>query len=91
MGELGSAPDREMSDAAPVVVDRPPQRVIAVWKGGEEFDTSKPDGTPRKLLDVSRLFALGWQPSIDLRRGLAETYAWFQQNVDVGRGLPVNV
>ena len=55
------------------------------------FDTSKPDGTPRKLLDVSRLFALGWRPRIDLRSGLAETYAWFQQNLDVGRGLPIGV
>ena len=61
------------------------------YDGTIVFDTSKPDGSPRKLLDVSRLFALGWQPSIDLRRGLAETYAWFQQNVDAGRGLPVNV
>lgn len=61
------------------------------YDGAIVFDSSKPDGTPRKLLDVSRLFALGWKPSIDLRRGLAETYAWFQQNVDVGRGLPVNV
>ena len=55
------------------------------------FDTSKPDGTPRKLLDVSRLFGLGWRPRIDLRNGLAETYAWFLQNLDVGRGLPVAV
>ena len=61
------------------------------YDGTIVFDTSKPDGSPRKLLDVSRLFALGWQPSIDLRRGLAETYAWFQQHVDAGRGLPVNV
>ena len=61
------------------------------YEGAIVFDSSKPDGTPRKLLDVSRLFALGWQPSIDLRRGLAETYAWFQQHVDAGRGAPVNV
>ena len=61
------------------------------YEGTIVFDTSKPDGTPRKLLDVSRLFALGWRPSIDLRRGLADTYAWFQQHVDVGRGLPVGV
>jgi len=61
------------------------------YDGDIVFDSSKPDGTPRKLLDVSRLFALGWRPSIDLRRGLAETYAWFQQNVDVGRSAPVNV
>ena len=61
------------------------------YDGAIVFDATKPDGTPRKLLDVSRLFALGWQPSIDLRRGLAETYAWFQQNVDADRGAPVNV
>ena len=60
------------------------------YEGTIVFDTSKPDGTPRKLLDVSRLFALGWRPSIDLRRGLAETYAWFQQHVDVGRDSPVH-
>ena len=41
------------------------------------FDTSKPDGMPRKVLDVSRLAATGWQPSIDLDTGLAGTYRWF--------------
>jgi GDP-L-fucose synthase len=61
------------------------------YDGDIVFDSSKPDGTPRKLLDVSRLFALGWRPNIDLRRGLAETYAWFQQNVDAERSAPVNV
>jgi GDP-L-fucose synthase len=43
-----------------------------------EFDTSKPDGTPRKLLDVSRLHALGWRHTIDLREGLASAYDWFR-------------
>jgi len=42
-----------------------------------EWDRSKPDGTPRKLLDVSRLRALGWSPTIDLRTGLASTYDWY--------------
>ncbi len=42
-----------------------------------EFDTTKPDGTPRKLLDVSRLHALGWRHSIPLREGIASTYRWF--------------
>jgi GDP-L-fucose synthase len=42
-----------------------------------EFDTDKPDGTPRKLLDVSRLHRLGWRHRIELRRGVAETYEWF--------------
>ena len=40
-------------------------------------DTSKPDGTPRKLLDISTLKSLGWQPKIGLEQGLASTYAWF--------------
>jgi len=45
--------------------------------GGElMFDTTKPDGTPRKLLDISRLQGLGWSPQISLRRGIRETYDW---------------
>lgn len=43
------------------------------------FDTSKPDGTPRKVLDVSRLRDLGWSPSYDLDRGIRSTYEWFLQ------------
>jgi len=41
------------------------------------FDTSRPDGTPRKLLDVSRMHALGWKPKIPLREGIAQVYQWF--------------
>jgi len=44
------------------------------------FDTSKPDGMPRKLLDVSRLHALGWQHRIGLREGIEQTYKWFIEN-----------
>jgi GDP-L-fucose synthase len=50
---------------------------IVGFKGGLTFDTTKPDGTPRKLLDVSRLRGLGWEPQIPLRRGIRETYDWF--------------
>jgi len=45
------------------------------------FDTSKPDGTPRKVLDVSRLAATGWKASIDLDTGIRTTYEWFLQQV----------
>jgi GDP-L-fucose synthase len=45
-----------------------------------EFDVSKPDGTPRKLLDSSRLQALGWQPRISLQEGIQQTYHWLLQN-----------
>ena len=47
------------------------------FKGELRFDRSKPDGPPRKLLDTSRLTALGWQPKITLKSGLAATYEWF--------------
>jgi GDP-L-fucose synthase len=46
-----------------------------------DFDTSKPDGTPRKLLDSSRLQQLGWQPSIPLAQGVASTYEWYLEHV----------
>ncbi|MBU6228269.1 MAG: GDP-L-fucose synthase [Cyanobacteria bacterium REEB459] len=49
------------------------------FQGDLVFDGSKPDGTPRKLMDVSRLHQLGWQAKTDLRTGIAETYRWFQQ------------
>jgi GDP-L-fucose synthase len=51
---------------------------VVGYQGGFRFDGSKPDGTPRKLLDVSRLTALGWRPSIPLADGLASTYAWYR-------------
>jgi GDP-L-fucose synthase len=44
------------------------------------MDDSKPDGTPRKVLDVSRLNNLGWRPRIDLRRGIENTYQWYLEN-----------
>jgi len=49
------------------------------------LDREKPDGTPRKLLDTTRLQELGWTPSIDLRDGIERTYAWFRTHVDDAR------
>jgi GDP-L-fucose synthase len=57
---------------------------IVGYRGTLAFDTSKPDGTPRKLLDVGRLHALGWRAEIDLREGLTETYAWYQEQLAGG-------
>lgn len=48
------------------------------FKGRIGFDTTKPDGTPRKLMDVSRLKAMGWTAQIELRDGIAETFEWFK-------------
>jgi GDP-L-fucose synthase len=59
---------------------------VTGFHGTIAFDRSKPDGAPRKLLDVSRLRALGWQASIDLETGLRETYRWFLENQGRIRG-----
>lgn len=55
------------------------------YRGEILLDPSKPDGTPRKLLDCSRLFALGWRPSIDLRQGLENAIAWYREHRDTLR------
>jgi GDP-L-fucose synthase len=52
-------------------------QAITAYKGRIVLDTSKPDGTPRKLLDVSRLSALGWKARVALRAGIEDTYRWF--------------
>jgi GDP-L-fucose synthase len=68
---VGTGLDLSIRDLAEKVRD-------AVYPGAElTFDTSKPDGTPRKVLDVSKLRALGWCPSIDLADGIESTYQWF--------------
>ena len=50
------------------------------FSGSIEWDSSKPDGTPRKLLDVSRIKALGWKAQISLKDGIASTYEWYKSN-----------
>ena len=59
---------------------------VVGWRGEFQFDSSKPDGTPRKLLDISRLTALGWQPSTSLSAGIELTYKWFLANQSSIRG-----
>ncbi|MBO44957.1 MAG: GDP-fucose synthetase [Rhodospirillaceae bacterium] len=53
---------------------------VVGYTGDLKYDSSRPDGTPRKVLDVSRLFDLGWKPQIDLREGLEQTYDWYVSN-----------
>ena len=59
---------------------------VVGFKGRVVFDATKPDGTPRKLLDVSRLHQLGWYHEISLEAGLASTYQWFLENQPRYRG-----
>jgi|GEM_PF-1507440 len=57
---------------------------VTGFQGRLDFDPSKPDGTPRKLLDVARLKALGWEASIGLEEGLRDAYAWYQGHAALG-------
>jgi GDP-L-fucose synthase len=68
---IGVGEDISIRELAELVKD------ITGYQGGIVNDTSKPDGTPRKLLDVSRLHALGWEAKIPLREGIEATYRWF--------------
>ncbi len=71
---IGVGDDITITDFAKLVAD------VVGFKGEFAYDTSKPDGTPRKLVDVSRLNALGWKSGISLREGVERTYAWFVEN-----------
>ena len=68
---VGSGSDISIRELAELVGE------VVGYRGGIVFDRSKPDGTPRKLLDVSRLTVLGWEPKIPLRAGIEQTYSWF--------------
>ena len=57
---------------------------VVGFKGELVMDASKPDGTMRKLTDISRIKALGWEPKITLKEGLKETYQWFQEKYEIG-------
>ncbi|MEM6798924.1 MAG: GDP-L-fucose synthase [Planctomycetota bacterium] len=78
---IGAGEDLSIRDLAEMV------RETVCPEARLAFDTSMPDGTPRKLLDVTRLHDLGWRHQIDLPQGVAATYDWFLQNVDAARGV----
>lgn len=70
---IGSGEDISIKDLAQLVAD------IIQYKGELKFNTSKPDGTPRKLMDVSKMKSIGWQYSIPLREGIESVYAQYKQ------------
>ncbi len=77
---VGSGQDLSIRELAEMIRDivYPGARIV--------LDISKPDGPPRKLLDVSRLTAAGWRPRIELREGIESTYKWFLENQGTLRG-----
>ena len=71
---VGVGEDLTISDLAALIARQ------SEFKGKVTWDHSKPDGTPRKVLDISRLKSLGWSPSITLEEGIKETIEWFEKN-----------
>jgi GDP-L-fucose synthase len=71
---VGCGEDISIRELAELICD------VVGFDGELTWDATKPDGTPRKLLDVTKLRALGWKPSIPLRDGIAQTYQWFLAN-----------
>jgi GDP-L-fucose synthase len=76
---VGTGVDHTIRDIAGMVAD------AVGYTGETDWDTTKPDGTPRKLLDVSVLRGLGWQPQIPLRDGIESTVAWYRANAGAAR------
>jgi GDP-L-fucose synthase len=71
---VGTGEDCTIRDLAEMIAE------VVGFEGALEFDASKPDGTPRKVMDVSKLKKMGWTASVELRDGLAESYSWFLSN-----------
>lgn len=71
---VGCGEDLTIAELARLIAD------IAGYQGQILFDSAMPDGTPRKLLDVSRLTTLGWRPRIGLREGIEQTYRWYMKH-----------
>ena len=74
---VGTGEDVTIKELAETIVD------VVGYKNAYEWDTSKPNGTPRKVLNVDKIKSLGWEPKISLREGIESTYEWFKENVDV--------
>ena len=72
---VGSGEECSIFDLAEMIAE------VTDFEGNIEFDASKPDGTPRKLIDSSLLRSMGWEPALDLRKGLIDTYNWYLKNI----------
>ena len=81
---VGTGTDVSIRELAELIAE------VVGWDGEFVFDPSMPDGTPRKLLDVSRFTTLGWTARTGLREGIAATYRWFLHHQDEARGVGVS-
>jgi len=72
---IGAGKDISIAELSQLIKD------IVGFQGDIDYDTDKPDGTPRKLLDVSRMQRLGWQAKIGLKKGIADTYNWYLKEI----------
>ena len=72
---VGTGQDMSIAELAALMAK------VTGFSGKITYDRSRPDGTPRKLLDVSRLAGLGWQSSITLEDGIRQTYSWYLEHV----------
>lgn len=71
---IGSGGDISIHDLAQLIA------AVVGYRGRLRFDPSRPDGTPEKRLDITRMTALGWRPAIDLKTGIEQTYRWYREN-----------
>ena len=73
---VGTGYDISIKELTEVVAE------VVGYTGNIRWDTSKPNGTPRKVMNVDKLLDLGWKPKVDIVEGLNKTYEWFKENYD---------
>ena len=72
---IGTGEDVTIKELAETIID------VTGYENDYEWDTSKPNGTPRKVLNVDKMKSLGWEPKIRLREGIESTYEWYKNNI----------
>jgi len=73
---VGTGEDVTIKELAETIGD------VVGFTGGFEWDTNKPNGTPRKVMNVDRIKSLGWEPKLSLKEGIKQTYEWYLKNYD---------
>ncbi len=75
---IGCGKDQTVKEIAAIVAE------VVGYKGNVQWDLDKPDGTPQKLLDISQINKLGWEPNIDLKDGIRDVYEWYVKVTNKG-------